>query len=78
MTPAAPALPRKKLPVGIQNLREIREQGHYYVDKSGLAIDLLSSGKYFFLSRPRRLGKSRILLTAHLESEARMDCYAID
>ena len=78
MSPAAPALPRKKLPVGIQNLREIREQGHYYVDKSGLAIDLLSSGKYFFLSRPRRLGKSRILLTAHLESEARMDCYAID
>ena len=62
----------------LSNLREIREQGHYYVDKSGLAIDLLSSGKYFFLSRPRRLGKSRILLTAHLESEARMDCYAID
>jgi Predicted AAA-ATPase/PD-(D/E)XK nuclease superfamily len=63
MTPAAPALPRKKLPVGIQNLREIREQGHYYVDKSGLAIDLLSSGKYFFLSRPRRFGKSLLVDT---------------
>jgi hypothetical protein len=63
MSPAAPALPRKKLPVGIQNLREIREQGHYYVDKSGLAIDLLSSGKYFFLSRPRRFGKSLLVDT---------------
>jgi len=63
MSPAAPALPRKKLPVGIQNLREIREQGHYYVDKSGMAIDLLSSGKYFFLSRPRRFGKSLLVDT---------------
>ena len=63
MTSAVPALPRKKLPVGIQNLREIREQGHYYVDKSGLAIDLLSSGKYFFLSRPRRFGKSLLVDT---------------
>jgi hypothetical protein len=61
MTPAAPALPRKKLPIGIQNLREIREQDHYYVDKSGLAIDLLHSGKYFFLSRPRRFGKSLLV-----------------
>ena len=63
MSPAAPALPRKKLPVGIQNLREIREQGHYYVDKSGLAIDLLNSGKYFFMSRPRRFGKSLLVDT---------------
>ena len=76
--PAAPALPRKKLPVGIQTLAKLRCQGCCYVDKSGLAIDLIESGSYFFLSRPRRLGKSRILSTAHLESEARMDCHAID
>ena len=80
MAPPTPCRWRLDLPqfLMLSNLREIREQGHYYVDKSGLAIDLLSSGKYFFLSRPRRLGKSRILLTAHLESEARIDCYAID
>jgi hypothetical protein len=48
------------------------------VDKSELAIDLIESGSYFFLSSPRRFGKSRILSTAHLESEARMDCHAID
>jgi Predicted AAA-ATPase len=63
MCGAAPALPSKKLPVGIQNLREIREQDHYYVDKSGLAIDLLNAGKYFFLSRPRRFGKSLLVDT---------------
>ena len=36
--------PRRTLPIGIQNLREIREQGHYYVDKSGLAVDLIEAG----------------------------------
>ena len=78
MTSAVPALPRKKLPTGIQTLAKLRGEDCYYVDKSGMAIDLIESGSYFFLSRPRRLGKSRILLTAHLESEARMDCHAID
>jgi hypothetical protein len=59
----SPALPRRKLPTGIQNLREIREGNFYYVDKSGLAIDLIESGKYFFLSRPRRFGKSLLVDT---------------
>jgi hypothetical protein len=63
MRTTAPALPRRKLPIGIQNLREIREQGHYYVDKSGMAIDLIESGKAYFLSRPRRFGKSLLVDT---------------
>lgn len=45
-----PALARRKLPIGIQNLREIREEGHCYVDKSGMAIDLIASGKAYFLT----------------------------
>jgi hypothetical protein len=49
---------RKKLPIGIQNLREIREGGYYYVDKSSYACRLVSEGKFYFLSRPRRFGKS--------------------
>jgi hypothetical protein len=57
------ASPRKKLPIGIQNLRELREEGHYYADKSGYAVDLAHSGKYYFLSRPRRFGKSLFLDT---------------
>ena len=56
-------LPRKKLPIGIQNLREIREEGYYYVDKSEFALRLINQGKYYFLSRPRRFGKSLFLDT---------------
>ncbi|MDZ7858121.1 ATP-binding protein [Sphaerotilus sp.] len=51
-------LPRRKLPIGLQTLRELREDGYYYVDKTGMACDLVASGKAFFLSRPRRFGKS--------------------
>ena len=62
-TPPALPLPRRKLPIGIQTFREIREDGCYYVDKSGIALDLIESGKYYFLSRPRRFGKSLFLDT---------------
>ncbi|WP_037486335.1 AAA family ATPase, partial [Sphaerotilus natans] len=58
-----PALLRHKLPLGIQNLRQIREDGYYYVDKSGMAVDLIDAGKYYFLSRPRRFGKSLLVDT---------------
>jgi hypothetical protein len=54
---------RRKLPIGIQTFREIREEGYYYVDKSGMAVDLAETGKYYFLSRPRRFGKSLFLST---------------
>lgn len=57
------SLPRKKLPIGVQNLREIREEGHYYVDKTPYACRLARDGKYYFLSRPRRFGKSLFLDT---------------
>ncbi|ACB34595.1 protein of unknown function DUF1703 [Leptothrix cholodnii SP-6] len=55
--------PRRKLPIGIQTLAKLRQQGCYYVDKTGLAIDLIDSGSYFFLSRPRRFGKSLLVDT---------------
>ena len=54
---------KKKLPIGIQTFREIREDNFYYVDKTQLAIDLIESGKHYFLSRPRRFGKSLFLDT---------------
>lgn len=54
---------RKKLPIGIQTFREIREDGCYYVDKTGYARQLAEEGKYYFLSRPRRFGKSLFLDT---------------
>ncbi len=52
---------KKKLPLGIQTFREIREGGYYYVDKTQFALRLVEHGKYFFLSRPRRFGKSLFL-----------------
>ncbi|MDP3423422.1 MAG: AAA family ATPase, partial [Burkholderiaceae bacterium] len=58
-----PPLPRKKLPIGIQTFREIREEGHYYVDKTGFCLRLVCEGKYYFLSRPRRFGKSLLMDT---------------
>jgi len=54
---------RKALPLGIQTFSEIREGGHYYVDKTPFALRLIEQGKYYFLSRPRRFGKSLFLDT---------------
>jgi hypothetical protein len=54
---------QKRLPIGIQNFREIREEDFYYVDKTGFALRLIDEGKYYFLSRPRRFGKSLFLDT---------------
>ena len=55
---------RKKLPIGIQTFAKIREDGeHYYVDKTPLALRLIEQGTHFFLSRPRRFGKSLFLDT---------------
>jgi hypothetical protein len=47
-----------KLPIGIQSFSEIRTRGFVYVDKTPFIASLINSGKYYFLSRPRRFGKS--------------------
>ena len=49
---------KRKLPIGIQTFREIREEGCYYVDKTAYLRRLTDEGKHYFLSRPRRFGKS--------------------
>ena len=54
---------RRKLPIGIQTFAKIREADYYYVDKTGIAVDLVDSGSHYFLSRPRRFGKSLFLDT---------------
>ncbi|MFO7641563.1 MAG: AAA family ATPase, partial [Candidatus Competibacteraceae bacterium] len=48
----------RKLPIGLQNLREMRTQGYAYVDKTPFVAQLAEQGKYYFLARPRRFGKS--------------------
>ena len=54
---------RRRLPIGLQTFRELREQDCYYVDKTAYVDRLLHEGKHYFLSRPRRFGKSLFLDT---------------
>ncbi len=54
---------RQKLPTGIQTLRKIRQQGCYYVDKTPQIKKLIDRGNDYFLSRPRRFGKSLLVDT---------------
>ncbi|MCG5504188.1 ATP-binding protein [Ectothiorhodospira variabilis] len=56
-------LSRRKLPVGVQGFAKIRTGGYYYVDKTPWLHQLTQEGGYFFLSRPRRFGKSLLLDT---------------
>ena len=50
-------------PIGIQSFEEIRNGGFVYVDKTALIYRLAASGQYYFLSRPRRFGKSLLVST---------------
>ena len=52
-----------KYPVGLQDFGKIREGGYIYVDKTALIKQLIDGGSYYFLSRPRRFGKSLLLST---------------
>ena len=54
---------KRKLPIGIQTFREIREGDYYYVDKTAYAWRMVNEGSHYFLSRPRRFGKSLFLNT---------------
>ena len=50
-------------PIGIQNFAKLREEGYVYIDKTDLIYRLVTSGTYYFLSRPRRFGKSLLIST---------------
>ncbi|MDO5429998.1 ATP-binding protein [Parabacteroides sp.] len=50
-------------PIGIQNFEKIRKGGYLYIDKTALIYQLANTGSYYFLSRPRRFGKSLLLST---------------
>ena len=54
---------RRRLPIGIQTFRKIREENCYYVDKTAYIQRLIDEGTHYFLSRPRRFGKSLFLDT---------------
>lgn len=66
---------RPKYPVGIQTFSEIREEGYVYVDKTEYIYNLATRGKYYFLSRPRRFGKSLLLSTIDSLFRGRRDLF---
>ena len=49
----------KQYPIGIQNFESLIKDGYYYVDKTRLVYKLITEGRYYFLSRPRRASSSR-------------------
>ncbi|MDQ7084019.1 MAG: AAA family ATPase [Sulfurovum sp.] len=57
----------KKLPIGIQTFKKIRDkqENYLYVDKTDIALQLIENNSYIFLSRPRRFGKSLFMDTLH-------------
>ena len=67
--------PTLKYPLGIQTFSTIIEEGYVYIDKTRYIKELRDSGKYYFLSRPRRFGKSLLLSTMEAYFEGRRDLF---
>ena len=66
----------RRLPVGIQSFKEIREENYLYVDKSDIVWNMVNLGdKYNYLSRPRRFGKSALVDTLESYLEGRKDLF---
>lgn len=65
----------RKLPVGIQSFKKLREEGCLYVDKTALVWQLASTPTPYFLSRPRRFGKSLLISTFEAYFQGRKDLF---
>ena len=62
-------------PIGIQNFEKLREEGFVYVDKTDKIYSLVSNGGYYFLSRPRRFGKSLLVSTMEAYFQGRRELF---
>ena len=62
----------KIYPIGIQNFEKIRRDGYFYIDKTALIYQMAKTGSYFFLSRPRRFGKSLLVSIASPSKSSRL------
>ena len=65
----------RKLPIGIQTFEDIRNDGYLYVDKTALMWTMANTGKPFFLSRPRRFGKSLLISTFEAYFKGRRELF---
>ena len=64
-----------KYPIGIQTFEQIIQDGYVYVDKTDLIYKLVTEGKIYFLSRPRRFGKSLLISTLKYYFQGRKDLF---
>lgn len=64
-----------KYPIGIQDFESLRKDGYLYVDKTRSIRNLVENGKYYFLSRPRRFGKSLLLSTLKAYFEGKRELF---
>jgi len=65
----------KLYPIGIQNFEKLRKDGYFYVDKTALLYRLVKTGSYYFLSRPRRFGKSLMISTLQAYFEGKKELF---
>ncbi|MBR1505710.1 MAG: ATP-binding protein [Prevotella sp.] len=66
---------KRKYPVGIQSFEGLRKDGYVYVDKTPLIYKMITEGKPYFLSRPRRFGKSLLVSTLAAVFEGRRELF---
>ena len=65
----------KRFPIGVQDFARIRQDGKYYVDKTELIYKMVHTDDYYFLSRPRRFGKSLLISTLQYYFEGRKELF---
>ena len=65
----------RKLPIGIRSFESMRRDGYAYVDKTAYVYKLAHEGKPYFLSRPRRFGKSLLVSTLRAYFEGRRNLF---
>ena len=68
----------RKLPIGIQTFAKLCEENYLYVDKTAMVYQIASNSTPYFLSRPRRFGKSLLISTFEAYFQGRKDGLAIE
>ena len=64
-------------PIGIQDFESLRNDGYVYVDKTALIYKLATTGRYYFLSRPRRFGKSLLISTMEANFRGKRELFKV-
>ena len=64
-----------KYPIGVQDFEKLRTESYLYIDKTEMIFRLVNDGCYYFLSRPRRFGKSLLLSTIQAYFEGKKDLF---